>query len=948
VTSFTLTVNELPVLTQPSPLELCDVNAPGDEMESFTLEDSILEILNGQTGMSVTFYETQLDADLGLNSITSPYTNITNPQTIYARAENDVTGCISTITLDLRVNPIPSPVVPTAQEVCDDDNDGFSSFDLESSTSEIINGELDISISYHETQGDAEQGVNALVSPYDNIVPTLQTVYARAENGLTGCFTVVELDLNVLPSPEIPLGMDDHVVCDDDDDGFTGFDLSEMDSVILGSQDASLFILSYHLTQADADLGSNPIVNVTNYTNISNPQTLYVRLESITNGCVSTGSFDIRVELPPIPVQPTPLEECDDDIADEITVFDLTLKDGEITGGNGSWSVGYYLTDADAQGDVNVIDPATSYTNTSVGVNPANPQTLYVRVTDTDTGCYAFTTLTIRVLPNPTPSMDPSDLELCDDTNTGDTQEEFDLTLNQEYIINGEAGVSATYHESLEDAHLGSNAIVNPTEYTNTSATQTIWVRVTNDITGCYTLVSFDIIVHALPDVIAVTDYIVCEVDTDGFWSFDLESKTDEVLNGQDALEYAVSYHLTQGDAELGVNDLVSPYTNITNPQQIFVNITNTLTGCDIATVSFNIEVQQGAEANSDGEVIVYALCDDNMEIDGDPSNDSVQFDLTVQDGAILDGQDPLDYTVSYYESLSDAELGFNPLPTLYENISNPQQIWARVDNDTTLDSICYAVTELTLLVEPLPVFDLAESFVLCVDTNGTEIIDPPVIDTGLSELDYSFVWQFNGVDIDGATGSSLTPTAGGSYSVIVMDNETGCQNTDTVAVSESSPPIVSAQVSSLAFAEDHVIEAVATGPGEYEYSLDDGPWQSSGTFTGVSAGDHVVTARDINGCGIATTTVLVIDYPLYFTPNGDGYHDTWNIVGIATQPNAKIYIFDRYGKLLKQLSPTGEGWNGTYNGAPLPSSDYWFTVVYDEPSSAVKKEFKAHFTLKR
>ena len=96
----------------------------------------------------------------------------------------------------------------------------------------------------------------------------------------------------------------------------------------------------------------------------------------------------------------------------------------------------------------------------------------------------------------------------------------------------------------------------------------------------------------------------------------------------------------------------------------------------------------------------------------------------------------------------------------------------------------------------------------------------------------------------------------------------------------------------------------MATGDGEYEYSLDGGPWQSSGTFEDVSSGEHTITARDINGCGEASTTVIVMDYPHFFTPNGDGYHDTWNIIGIADQPNAKIYIFDRYGKLLKQLSP--------------------------------------------
>ena len=133
-----------------------------------------------------------------------------------------------------------------------------------------------------------------------------------------------------------------------------------------------------------------------------------------------------------------------------------------------------------------------------------------------------------------------------------------------------------------------------------------------------------------------------------------------------------------------------------------------------------------------------------------------------------------------------------------------------------------------------------------------------------------------------------------------------------------------------------------------YEFSLDDGPWQESGTFTGVSAGDHVIRARDLNGCGIGVATVLVIDYPLFFTPNGDGYHDTWNITGIRGLNDAKIYIFDRYGKLLKQLNPAGEGWNGTYNGELMPSDDYWFSIYYVESGNEARKEFRAHFSLKR
>ena len=112
-------------------------------------------------------------------------------------------------------------------------------------------------------------------------------------------------------------------------------------------------------------------------------------------------------------------------------------------------------------------------------------------------------------------------------------------------------------------------------------------------------------------------------------------------------------------------------------------------------------------------------------------------------------------------------------------------------------------------------------------------------------------------------------------------------------------------------------------------------------------------SSPSFDNCGqfftvITLRIIIVIGYPKFFTPNGDGYHDTWNILGIANQPNAKIFIFDRYGKLIKQLSPSGTGWNGTFNGKRLPTSDYWFTVEFIEPKDGSLKLFKSHFTLKR
>ena len=1047
VVRLELIVNPLPVLVQPMPLEECDVNNPGDEQEAFMLEDANEEILNGQNGISLTYYETEDDANNAENPISSPYVNTMNAQTIYVRAENDVTGCYSTITLTLRVNPIPSPEEdPDPIEVCDDDNDGFAEFDLEIRTVEIINGETDVVITYHETEEEAEQGTNAITGLYTNIVAGSQMIYVRSENTITGCYSLTQntLELIVVSAPEVPTNLEALEVCDTDNDGFAPFDLTERNDDILGDQDPSEVVLTYHVTDDDAETGDNPIVNVGNYTNTMNPQTIYVRLYNPTTGCQDTGAFEIIVQLPPEPVQPTPLEVCDDldEVpGDEITEFDLTVKDSEITGGNASWSVAYYETSADAQSQTNAIPDPTAYTNTSVNGLAANPQTLYVVVTDTDTGCTATTTMTIRVLPNPTPT--PSDqlpdLELCDDINTGDGVEVFDLTENEILILNGENGVTPTYHESSEDAYAGENAIADPTQYTNIDTPeQEIYVRVTNDATGCYAVVNFTIFVHPLPEVVAVTDFIQCELNTDGFDSFDLTIKDDEVLNGQDPTRYIVSYHETLADAESEMNALVSPYTNISNPQEIYVTITDNETGCSISTQRFNLQVDEAAQANPDMLDITYEACDDDIENNGDPSDDSTQFTLSTRDEFVLDGQDPANYIVTYYATEADANLNVNPLPDLYENVVNPQVIYARVDNNTlavipialdltaltagldldadgTVDtydtdadgvfdlidvdgdglsdaidanadglyefvdidgdgngdpvdlnndgvfdnqqdgSICYEVAPLTLQVNPKPNFDLAESYILCIDTNGTEILDPLVLDTGLSDADYSFEWTFNGEVIATETGSSMMPTQGGTYGVLVTDmttsTETYCETYDETIVIESAPPTLIADVVTQVFGNSNVIEALATGISEYEYSLDGGPWEEpledgSIQFTGVSQGLHTVTARDKNGCGITSIEVFVIDYPKYFTPNGDGIHETWNIEGIGS--NAKIYIFDRYGKLLKQISPTGQGWDGTFNGNNMPSSDYWFTVEYEEPLTNQIKEFKAHFTLKR
>src|SRR5690606_33993026 len=134
---------------------------------------------------------------------------------------------------------------------------------------------------------------------------------------------------------------------------------------------------------------------------------------------------------------------------------------------------------------------------------------------------------------------------------------------------------------------------------------------------------------------------------------------------------------------------------------------------------------------------------------------------------------------------------------------------------------------------------------------------------------------------------------------------------------------------------ESGTVTILVSEPGSFVYQLDNGPIQESNVFTNVPGGIHSFTVYDVNGCidpVVFTDVIHLVNYPHFFTPNGDGINDTWNIFDLTiSQDQAKIFIFDRYGKLLTQIAPAGIGWHGTYNGKPVPASDYWFVVEYME-----------------
>jgi len=998
IVPLTLVVNPLPNATQPNypQYSLCDVNQSVGDIgyEVFDLGSKVNSILSTQLGMSVTFYISLGDAQNGTGLISSLlYRNqIQYVQTLGIRITNPITGCYSISTMDIRVEPLPTPIPLIASyTICDDNQDGFScGFDLTTLIPDILQG-ANYTLSFYETATNANTGANPIniALPYCNIDAFVQTLYVRAVDNITACFSSIPIELTVTPSPTTPVLLDDIVLCDTDSnpqDASTFVDLTQRTPDVWAQQPLapSNYTVTYYLTQADALTGpSVAIIPATAHFG-ADLDTIWVRVENNNTQCYTIGSFQLKINTPLLLTTPTPLNLCDDDPApntnNQFHVFDLTLKDFEISGALGT--VTYYPSLALAQAGVagTEITTPTAYQNSSAAV-----QTLGVVVTTpAPASCQSITTLDIRVLPIPTPRINPPALApKCDDTLPGDLVEVFDLTVNESYIRNGDLNLSFSYYLTPTDAAVPQNAIPVPTA---ALVGGNVWIRVENnqvDYQGnnCYVVVEQALKVNPLPTVAQpLAPFRACDDNADGITVFNFADPllVEQILGTQLPADYTISYYATAVAANpftnTGETPLPSSYTNTSSPnmQTVYIRVVNIATGCVNATGVLDLVVEDYATATSPG---VYHICDS----DANPFDAVETIDLNQFAAGIVGTQDPLIFLLSYYTSLSNAVAGTSPLSVAeiasYQTDANTDTIWVKVENSSnSITPFCYAIAQIDIVIEgrPNPVISTANGVTtICVDFDSGLVVRDLTLNSGITNAsNYTFAWFETG-DLTTVLGTgstytvntaSATPATPRNYVVQVTNNTVGSILCDTTSqafsVIQSGQAFIPAgtigYVISNGFSELQTITVNIVGYGDYQYSLDDGPRQDSTIFVNVSLGPHTIHVWD-NAAGVAYSCeeliidlVQTIDYPYYFTPNGDGIHDTWNIVGLQNQPGTRIYIFDRYGKLLKQISASGNGWDGTYNGYLMPSEDYWFTVDYIEPSTSTPKQFKAHFTLKR
>jgi gliding motility-associated-like protein len=514
----------------------------------------------------------------------------------------------------------------------------------------------------------------------------------------------------------------------------------------------------------------------------------------------------------------------------------------------------------------------------------------------------------------PAPTANPvDDLDVCDDLGAQDGFREFDFSPLDADVLQGQSSTTVTYHESLNDANIGINALTFP--YTNISNPQEIFVRVIRNDSECTDFTEFMIEVDDTNVTTTADAIIICSDNTTE--SFDFDSVIDTLV--PNAANLNITYHLTETDAADDLNPQGSVFTATLVEETYFIKVIDpTGLSCEFV-VSVPLFVANPPQIAAPQDLF---FCDDDF--DG-----FLSVNLGNQNPDILNGLDSTLHQVQFYSNATDRANDQNALGNTFTNTQNPQQIFVRVTETRTS---CFSDVAFNVTINPKPVLAPQDDITVCVDAVSLTTIS---VESGFDFYDWSTGESgsnLNSIDIDQP----------GNYTVTVTNNF-GCESMLTITALPSDVAVIDDIITQDFRNGDNTAQFLVSGPGDYEFSVDNGPYQDANFFSGLYKGFHTVRIRDKNGCGVLTQEFVVLDFQQFFTPNGDGFHDYWTLDGLSAFPTAVIYIYDRHGKLLFQMSPEGPGWDGTYLNNPLPSSSYWFTLqIPDKPL------VKGFFALKR
>jgi len=236
----------------------------------------------------------------------------------------------------------------------------------------------------------------------------------------------------------------------------------------------------------------------------------------------------------------------------------------------------------------------------------------------------------------------------------------------------------------------------------------------------------------------------------------------------------------------------------------------------------------------------------------------------------------------------------------------------------------------------------------------GEILGDRVICETFSSRLDASsyaattYAWTVEGDTVNQGASMTVTPKSTTHYH-LAMDRGTCHKDDDFLLTVKTNPVIV--DMDSVDIRNREVILKDGAGEEPFNFWVDD--LVDSKTIDPVlynlKFSKHTAHVSDKNGCVsefLFEVPAPGLTIPEYFTPNADGINDTWIVPELPlVYPNAVVKIYDRFGKLLAEYYGSKEdGWDGTYNGHAMQSTDYWYVIDVEE----IDRQFLGHFTLLR
>jgi gliding motility-associated-like protein len=773
-------------------------------------------------------------------------------------------------------------------ELCDTNHDGKEFFNLNNVISQVIGTQTGLTLTYFASLNDAMNDTNPIAS-FLNYESTSTPIFVRVTKDAT-CFKIIAIQL-IVKNPTASIS------------GI--LNVCSGSTILTASSGASY-------------LWSNGSTTQTTSVNTVGTYTVIV---TDTSGCIANGSVTIipnQVAVQPTIqiIQPTCL----------ITTGTITItspaSDYSFDGG-ATWST------------------SASMSNLSVGN--------YIIKIKTASGCISYNT-TVTVLPyfSTFPSFSYVNTTSCSGTGS--------ITINT---------IAPFY--SFDDGLTWSTS--------NTASNLspgTYFIR-TKDISGCIS--NYNSVVLAsefLPAPLSISNQPYCnnlgsivitsladQYSFDGGTTWQTSNTLSNLTSGSYIIKIKNSQGCTSPNVYVYLNNLEQSY-----PQYILtpascgtyaeIKITtigdlysfdggNSWTTNSLATnltsyTSYSIMVRIGTTCNSlintvyvgNSYLPIPVANDYQVTLCDDLNDGSENVNLTMYNSNLISNSS--NYNFTYYNSLLSATNAnyLNLITNInFCNLSNTNNtVYVRI---TSSDS-CYTVAELKFTFIQSPIFAMPSTYILC--KNSKILINS---DSGFA----SYLWS------TGEITQAITVTTPGNYWVMVTENHGSliCSSTKNLTVVLSNPATISHFETSDWTETENIFSVFVTSSsiGIYEYSLDGVQYQDSNTFSGLENGEYTVYIRDKNECGRVSGEVFLLMYPKYFTPNGDGFNDKWKIKFSNTEPGLRIKLFDKYGKFIKELDYSSDGWNGTFNGKELPSTDYWFVVT-----RANGKEYRGHFAMKR